>query len=100
MRHTNITTNENAFGFNQARVIVADCDAMVTSKRKGHTRHLAVRPALRAPARSPLALQQRYWQPSIAGLATTVEQMCSAAAAVLPAMRPAATAPIGSAGLA
>jgi len=99
MRHTNITTNQNAFGFNQARVIVADCDAMGTSKRKGHARHLAVRLALRAPARSPLALQ-RYWQPSIAGLATVVEQTCSAAAAVLPAMRPAAMAPIGSAGLA
>ncbi|MBI3464656.1 MAG: hypothetical protein HY000_16615 [Planctomycetes bacterium] len=99
MRHTTITTNENAFGFNQARVIVADCDAMGTSKCKAHARHLAVRLALRAPARSPLALQ-RYWQPGSGSLAGVVERISSAAAAVLPALRPAAMAPLGSAGLA
>ena len=99
MRHTEITTNENAFGFNQARVIVADCDAQGTSKRKTHTRHLAVRLALRAPAGSPLALS-RYWQPSIAGLVGVGERIRSAGAAMLPAMPRAAMAPIGSAGLA
>jgi hypothetical protein len=79
---------------------VADCDAMGTSKRKGHARHLAVRLALRAPARSPLVLLQRYWQPSITGSVGVVEQICSAAAAALPALRPAAMAPRGSLGLA
>jgi hypothetical protein len=78
---------------------VADCDAMGTSKRKAHARHLAVRLALRAPARSPLALQ-RYWQPASGSSAGVVERISSAAAAVLPATCPAAMAPLGSAGLA
>jgi hypothetical protein len=99
MRHNTITTNENAFGFNQARVIVADCDATGTSKRKTHARHLAVRLAHKAPARPSQALP-RYWQPSITGLVGVVERPRSTAAAMMPAMRLAAMAPRGSAGLA